>query len=200
MDNIIRTYPILDDERIFKDRYTKKDFEEHAYITKSVGNYEKWKNGINYITNRKIIVGGKTHQSIGYKNFYIKNALFTKLDGIDTEVYIRDTEGINQKIQKRNKEVQETICKINLLETWEEYVIFEEQKFGIPNVYNNTHRENDCLGSFVEYSYDSCNCRTCENWGGCSNPKGTQCYKCVKCNYKHSITIEYSKNPYNINF
>jgi hypothetical protein len=203
MENISRKYPILDLEVDYKNRYTHEDFEKHAKITKSLGNYEKWKNGINYETNRKIKVGGKTHQNLGYDNFYIKHDLFTKLDGIDVDLYIRETDEIKKKVQERNKEIQErnkeindTICKINLLENWEEYVTFEENKYGIPNVYNNIHRENNCLGSFVKDSYDSCNCRTCENWGGCSNPKGTQYYKCVKCGYKHSITIEFSNNHY----
>ena len=30
--------------------------------------------------------------------------------------------------------------------------------------------------------------------GGCSNPTGTQYYKCEKCDYKYGESINYSKN------
>ena len=82
------------------------------------------------------------------------------------------------------------------LETWEEYILFEGHNYGISNVYNNTHRENNCMGFLVKDYYDNCNCRTCENWGGCSSPKGTQYYSCVNCDYKHSVVIEHSNNHY----
>lgn len=47
-DNIIRKYPTIKDERLYKKRYTKENFERYKEITKSIENYEKWKIGINY--------------------------------------------------------------------------------------------------------------------------------------------------------
>ena len=195
MENIKRNYPILSNKADYERRYTQEDFEKHAMITKSIENYDKWMIGINFETNRKIKVGGKTHQNVGSNNFYIKGMIFTKLDGINANLYIRKTDKIKRRVQERNKEVNDTICKINLLETWEEYVTFEENNYGIPHVYNNTHRENNCLGSFVKDSYEYCSCSTCENWNGCSNPRDKQYYKCVKCGYIH-LTIVYSRSKY----
>jgi len=90
--------------------------------------------------------------------------------------------------------VYEIICKIKLLEKWEEYILFEGTKYGIPYVYKNTHRENNCLGLIIEDYYERCSCHCCEDWGGCSNPTGTQYYKCKKCNYKYGKSRHYSKN------
>lgn len=63
-DNIIRKYPILKDERSYTDRYSKEDFEKYKEIIKSIENYQKWKIGINYKTNRKIKIGEKHTQPI----------------------------------------------------------------------------------------------------------------------------------------
>ena len=201
-NNIIRKYPAIKDERVYKDRYNKDDFEKYKEITKSMENYEKWKIGINHKTNRKIKIGGKTHEQLGYENFYIKRGttysysyvLFTDLDGIKIELYIEETEKIKKEIEDYNSKVYEIICKINLLEKWEEYILFEGIKYGIPYVYNDIHRENNCFGLITEDYYKGCSCHCCEDWGGCSNPTGTQYYKCEKCDYKYGESSNYSKN------
>jgi len=105
-NNIVRKYPAAKDERVYKDRYNKEDFEKYKEITKSMEKYEKWKIGINHKTNRKIKIGGKTHKQLGYENFYIEHKtspysstyiLFTELDGINIETYIKETEKIKKK-------------------------------------------------------------------------------------------------------
>ena len=86
--NIIRKYPAI---RYESRRYDVQDFEKYKEITKSIESYEKWKIGINYRTNRKITIGGKTHQQLGY-DFYIKGDLFNKLHGINIELYLAQSE------------------------------------------------------------------------------------------------------------
>ena len=54
MTNIIRSYPKIKDERLY--RYSKDSFEKYKEITKSSENYEKLKIGINYKTNRKVYI------------------------------------------------------------------------------------------------------------------------------------------------
>tara|TARA_B100001094_G_scaffold87324_1_gene83549 strand:+ start:608 stop:1231 length:624 start_codon:yes stop_codon:yes gene_type:complete len=201
-NNIIRKYPTFKDEKLYKVRYNKEDFEKYKEITKSIENYEKWKIGINYKTNRKLKIGGKTHRNLGYENFYIKHGttwnysyiLFTELDGIDVELYIQETEKLKKEIEDYNLEACDVIKKINLLEKWEEYVVFKGIKYGIPYVYNNIHRGNNCFGLIIEDYYKECSCHCCEDWGGCSNPESTQYYRCKKCDYKYSKSIIYSKN------
>ena len=80
--------------------------------------------------------------------------------------------------------------KIQKLEDWNDFVEFEGKYYGIVKVYNNIHRENNCLGEMVFYKeeYKRCNCNSCENWlYGCSNPRGTylRYYKCNKCNCEY---------------
>lgn len=199
--NIIRNYPTQKDENLY--RYNREDFEKYKEITKSIEHYEKWKIGINYKTNRKIKMGGKTHMELGYENFYIKHKtssynysyiLFTELDGINIELYIEETEKLKKEIEDYNSNIYEIICKINLLEKWDEYIVVEGIKYGIPYVYKNIHRENNCFGLITEDYYKGCSCHCCEDWGGCSNPTGTQYYKCEKCDYKYGESINYSKN------
>ena len=86
-NNIIRKYPTIKDERLYRDRYNKEEFEKYKEIIKSIENYEKWKIGINYKTNRKIKIGGKKHIQFGYENFYIKHR--TLYDGYSYILYTK---------------------------------------------------------------------------------------------------------------
>lgn len=200
MENtVMHKYP---SKRIYEDRYTEEDFDKYKEITKSIENYNKWKIGINHKTNRKIKIGGKIHKHLGYENFYIKHGtshsysyvLFTELDDINIELYIEETKKLKKEVEEYNSKVNKIIEQINLLEKWEDYVVFEEIKYGIPYVYKNIHRENNCFGLVVEDYSEGCRCHCCEDWGGCSNPVGTQYYKCEKCDYKYGESIYYSKN------
>lgn len=198
---ILHEYPKTKDESLFVKRYSKEDFEKYNGITKSLDNYEKWKNGINYKTNRKIKIGGKTHMQIGYNNFYIKYGtpysysyvLFTELDGINSALYLQETEKLKEEILDYNAKVNDVISKIKLLATWEQYVEFEGTKYGLPIVYNGKHMENNCFGLIKEDYYENCHCSTCENWNGCGSG-GTQYYKCNKCDYKYSNAVDGSRN------
>jgi hypothetical protein len=145
--------------------------------------------------------------TIDYSYNY-QDILFKDVDSIDWENYFLETEIIynninkenesinenNKKIIEYNNEVDEVIKNINLLERWEQYIVFEGIKYGIPCVYKNIHRENNCFGSITEDYSERCNCHCCEHWGGCSNTTGTQYYKCKKCDYKYGESKNYSKN------
>ena len=195
-DNILRKYPTLKDERLYKDRYTKENFEKYTQIKNSIENYEKWNIGINYKTNRKIKIGGKTHIQFGYENFYIKNEtsygssyiiLFTELDGINIELYIQETEKLKNEILSHNVKVNEIICKINKLEKWVDFVEFGGIKYGIQKIYNNIHRENDCNGNINKKEVCIRECRECRGTTSFTEPCRCE-YKtnieCVKCGYK----------------
>tara|TARA_Y100000389_G_C17302060_1_gene433475 strand:- start:108 stop:689 length:582 start_codon:yes stop_codon:yes gene_type:complete len=183
-DNILHKYPILKDERLFTDRYTKENFEKYTQI--NLENYEKWKIGINFKTNRKIKIGGKTHIRLGYENFYIKGFLFTKLNDINIELYIQETERLKNEILSYNLKVPEIICKINKLEKWSDFVEFEGIKYGIQKVYNDIHRENDCNGN-INKEIVCWECRWCRGSASFIEPcrcSYTTNIECVKCGYK----------------
>ena len=184
-DIILRSYPENKYDRYNEYRYNRNDFKKYTEINKSRNDYEKWMEGINYKTNRKIQIGGRTHCKLGYEKFYIRGDLFIKLDGIDVEEYISIT---NEKERERwyyNDTRDGIIKQIQSLEKWEDYIIFENNKYGIPSIYNNIHRENNCYGVIKETYHESCRCHSCEDWGGCGS-SGTQHYKCENCEYKTS--------------
>jgi hypothetical protein len=94
----------------------KKDIENEHF-----DDYKKWKNGINYITNRKIKIGGKTHTRL--KEKIIKD--LTKYPALmDEYVY--------------NEIVDDIIEKIKKLKKWTDFIEFEGKKYGIPaHLYKN---------------------------------------------------------------
>lgn len=158
--------------------------------------------------------------NINHRKYYyeIKKILFNEIDDINInwEKYFLETTKIyndidiknkeidkqNEIINKKNKEINnynnnvcEIILKIKKLIKWDDYIIFKGEKYGIPTVFERIHRENDCNGLLEESFYESCKCRTCENWLGCSSPTGTQYYKCNKCSYKNYYEeIKHYKN------
>lgn len=179
-DKIIRGYPIKKDIGLYTNRYTQYDFYKYDDIKKNPENYEKWKLGINYKTNRKIKIGGKIHNQIGDEKLYTKKIDFDK---INIEQYLNETEDIKKTVISFNDLVDHIIIKINLLEKWEDYIEFDGKKYGINYVQNNIHMENNCLGIMEKDYFRKCTCSSCENWYGCGN-EGTQYYKCNKCNYR----------------
>jgi hypothetical protein len=169
---------------------------------------------LEHITNYSKSSQYDQNRNIQYKYDY-KNILFNEIDKIDWNKYFLETKKIkneidikNSKIDKQNKiineniekiriynnKVREIIKQINNLKKWTSYILFEEKKYGIPKVFEGIHRFNDCNGLFKESHYEDCGCSSCENWYGCSSPKGTQYYKCIKCNYEYSKSITYYKN------
>ena len=66
-DIILRSYPENKYDRYNEYRYNRNDFKKYTEINKSRNDYEKWMEGINYKTNRKIQIGGRTHCKLGYE-------------------------------------------------------------------------------------------------------------------------------------
>ena len=207
MDEIIRNYPnkkkLLKYPLRFQEDIINK-YKEFKNNTDLQNNYNKWKSGINYKTNRKIKIGGKVYNHLKY-NFIIhfdnKHILFEELNGIDFDNYLLETDNIYKEIDEQNiiinnynNKINIIIEQINKLEKWNDYIEFQGNKYGIPKVYDNIHRENDCLGNFIEDFYTSCTCRLCEDWGGCTNPQAKQYYKCNKCNHEIYKYVDCSKN------
>ena len=145
---------------------------------------------INY---RKYCVG-----DLNYYSYSNNNILFNHIDSIDWDTYFLETEQIynninnenmiinenNKKVIEYNNNINEVIKKINKLENWDEFIEFQEKKYGISYIYNNIHRENNCFGLIKKDYYKECSCSTCENWNGC-NRGGTQYYKCENCDYTY---------------
>jgi len=204
--NIKREYPTKKQEKRYPERYNSSIFEKFNEMnadTELQNDYKKWKDGINYKTNRKIIIGGKIHRELKQK-FMIggyNGVLFDILNSINVKEYLQETEKIKTEIDNDNdmtkdynKLVDSIIEQIERLGKWKEFIEFEGLKYGIPYVYKDMHRGNNCFGLIKQDYYEGCRCHCCEDWGGCSNPTGTQYYKCEKCGYKYSFLINHSKN------
>jgi hypothetical protein len=199
MQIIERQYPAKKRENTYPQRYDNSAFEklnEMNEDTELQNDYKKWKDGINYKTNRKIKIDGKIHRELKQK-FMIYTpgcVLFDTLNGINPHEYLKETKEIsnaidveNAIIKDYNKMVDSMIEKIQKLERWNEFIEFEGKCYGIRSkVLNNIHRENDCFGEMIflktekEYTfYDRPFCNY--------EDKETiySIYKCSKCNYEH---------------
>ena len=192
---IIRHYPMI---RGYPYRYTNDAFDKsHEMYNDPVltEHYNKWKEGINPHTNRKIKIGGKTYHSI--KNDFIISFLnsrgtwcsvfYLKLIEIDQEKYEKETIQLNHETDKENEVASSTIEQINRLQSWNDYVEFDGMKYGLPKVLNEIHRENDCFGQ-MEYDREKdYECRGCRN--NQVGPFQCLCHtftinKCNKCGYE----------------
>lgn len=160
------------------------------FILKHIVNFTKHNNYVNDI-------------DYIYKYEYV---LFTDIHNVNWDEYFLETQKIYEEINKQNepiieynnnvieynKEIDKIIKEINKLEKWEEFVIFEEEKYGINDIYNNIHRENNCFGNIISDYIEretsiNCQCSSCENWGGCSRTINIiQYYKCDNCNYTYN--------------
>jgi hypothetical protein len=185
-EKIIRSYPSKKDPNDYERRYSADAFEKYKDIVKTRENYEKWKLGINHRTNRKINIGGKTHDELKYKDFYItynngRMIIFEALDGIDCDAYFKETDILKSTIQEYNQRIDDVLIKLQMLPKWNDYVEFDGKKYGIPHLVGNIHRKNDCFGNLVEDYHENCLCNSGRCYNQCSKPWGTQYYKCSKC-------------------
>ena len=198
---IERHYPSKRQEKSYPKRYDNSIFEklnEMNADTELQNDYKKWKDGINYKTNRKIKIGGKIHSELKAKFMIYRcgGILFDTLNHINANEYLQETEKINNEIDVENavikdynKLVGSVIEKIQKLESWNEFIVFEGKKYGlIHKIKNDIHIENNCLGEMIfthektEYTFND---RPFCNY----DDKETtfSIYKCTKCNYENKI-------------
>lgn len=192
---IARHYPMT---RPYPYRYTSEAFDKsHEMNNDPVlrDHYNKWKEGINPRTNRKIKIGGKTYHSIK-NNFMISflhgthwcRVFYSKLINIDQERYTEKNNQLNHETDKENEVISSIIEQINCLESWNDYVKYDGIKYGLKKVLNHVHRENDCFGQ-MEYDREKeYECRGCKNGTG---PYYCLCNtytmnKCKKCGYEEN--------------
>ncbi len=200
---IERSYPIKRQEKPYPLRYDSSVFERFNKMNtpKLQNDFKKWKDGINYKTNRKITIGGKIHKELKQMfviNYGFDSVLFEDLNDINSDEYLQETIKINNDvdiendvIKKYNVVVDHIIEKIQKLERWHDYIEFEGKCYGITRtneVLNNVHIENDCLGEMVfirkktDYTFNDrpfCNYADKETI--------YSIYKCSKCNYEKKM-------------
>lgn len=161
--NIIRTYPEYKVRLSFERRYKERDFETFNKMINDanlMSNYQKWKEGINYKTNRKIKIGGPTHKKLdcfykyigGFGRVYIDDVInINQLDYLkETFEIAKDIRDKNDEIDKYNDIVKSIIAKIKNLQKWDEFIEFEGKCYGlVDKVKNNIHIENACNGEMI---------------------------------------------------
>ena len=201
LPTIERCYPNKKTKKSYPGRYDISVFEklnEMKTDTKLQNDYKKWKDGINYNTNRKIKIGLKLHNKLKEKFMinlsYCSSVLFEDLLNINVDEYLQETKKIyneidaeNTIIEKYNNTVKSVIERIQKLEKWNDFVEFEGKNYGlIDKIKNNIHIENDCLGEMIfireetEDRFD--NIRPfCYNE---DTSRTFSVYKCSKCNYE----------------
>lgn len=209
--NIIRHYPTKKNGEIYPLRYSKYVFDEFNVMNendKLQTDYKKWKDGMNYLTNRQITIGGKIHIKlkskfiIYYTHYYSKthlthqSVLFENLSDIDSQHYLQLTDTINNEIDtknsiitKYNELIDSIIGKIQMLKSWDSFIEFEGKQYGIANkVINNIHMENDCFGSMIYYTEQQYECKGCRDGTVCNGSYSCSCIKyainkCSKCGF-----------------
>jgi len=195
---IERKYPIKKYEKNYPERFSKLDFElfNKLNIKELQNNYKKLKDGINYKTNRKIKIGGRVYDRVKYDFFFnssCKSVFFEDLININQDQYLIETEKIKNKIDAENAEIQnynimvdDVIDKIQKLEKWDNFIEFESKKYGLQNILNDIHRENNCMGNMVFHKKTEHECRGCRDGMPFNSTYECNCYFiieniCDKC-------------------
>ena len=198
---IERQYPSKLQEKSYPKRHDNSTFEKLNEMNTNIelqNDYKKWKDGINYKSNRKIKIGGKIHIEL-MRKFMIYSCggiLFDTLNHINANEYLQETEKINNDIDVKNtiikdynKSIDSIIEKIQKLERWNDFIEFEGKKYGLTDkVKNNVHIENDCFGEMIftckETTY-TFNDRPFCNYDDIEETHSI--YKCSKCEYVKKI-------------
>lgn len=202
-ENIEREYPTKKQEKPYPERYDHSVFEKLNVMngdTELQNDYNNWKDGINYKTNRKIKIDGKIHNELKQK-FMIcmtncRGEIFDTLNSVNADEYLQETKIImneidveNAIIKDYNKVVDSIIERIQKIKRWNDFIEFEGKCYGITNkVLNNIHREHDCFGEMIfirkETEYFSNDRPFCLY----EDTETTySIYKCSKCNYENKI-------------
>lgn len=200
MADIIHGYPHY--KELLKYPYQKYNKSDIAKAHKMLNDADimekcnKLKHFINPLTNRKLKPTSKIYKKIR-DNYKICNMWPDELIAHDsTKNYLKQYDMLCKMVDEENKilhtynrSVEDAILQIDKLNTWDEYVIFNGEKYGLSRIVRGIHAENDCGGTIILEKTEGrlCECRLCESWGGC----GKLCndinyYKCSNCDYKYS--------------
>jgi len=96
---------------------------------------------------------------------------------------------MNDVIKTYNKAVDKIIQKIIGLEKWDDYIVFENKKYGyIHKTKNNIHIENNCMGDIIYVKQEKNECEGCRNPIMFNTPYTCNCRayditKCIKCGF-----------------
>lgn len=205
MDNIIRTYPNkLQYELLYKYvlnniEYDKYDFNRIKLCFQDI-DINKYISGINPHTGRKIKLDGKIHNKIfwnKYNIFYNKFNKFKNISEVDEFINSIDIKNNiikinNDNIRLINKHIDNIINKINSIIDWNDYIEYNNIKYGISIIYNNIHHYNNCNGTMINYDTINHECKGCCD--GVAFNGGYNCgcytikkYKCNNCDYLNEI-------------
>lgn len=203
---ILRYYPVIKKEQTYHLRYNCFVFEKFNEMNTNAelqNDFTKWKNGINYKTNRKITINGNLHNKlrekflIAYKCGGYPQILFSDLTTINPSEYLQKTikwnnivDYENALIQDYNKLIKSIRGKIEKIENWYDFVVFEGKKYGYPDkIRNNIHLENNCFGDMIftrEWTEHRDNLRAFR----IDTSETTYSIKtCSKCQYEHKIEV-----------
>ena len=197
--NIIRTYPKYKDRLKKPKRFNIEHFETFNKMIDDkdlMSNYQKWKLGINYKTNRKIKMGGDTHKKIDcfHKNIFSDSIYIDDVININQGDYLKETFEMEKDIANKNEEikryndiVKSVIDKIKNLQKWDDFIEFEGKYYGLVNkVRNNIHIENSCNGEmiFIETKREIV-CRDRPFCYTADTDYEYDVYKCSNCKYIH---------------
>ncbi len=178
-------------------RISKETFDkayEMSMNEEIVKEYEKWIQGINYKTGRKLNKRGSLYKKLGYK-FEVRERLFTEYLKYNVEEYLNESIKLKKERKERNEHIDELNKKIATLEDWNDYVEFEGEKYGMyTKIKNNIHLENNCRGNIILVNtYNEIrmsNCRPFATFMSNTDYEDTMGnYKCDKCDYKYTDTI-----------
>lgn len=196
--NIIRScYPQIQSKFPYPIRY---DDVIKAYIKmindkEFMNNYRQLKSGINFKTGETILKNGKIYKKLLNELSKQYNIILLKeLKRVNVEGYLKESKRIREEIDEKNREiisynekVESVIDQIKKLKKWNDYVIFNGDKYGVPKIFEGIHRENDCFGNIIHLKNENCNCQFCEELRKYGEKTNYSFRYCDKCNYLEEI-------------
>lgn len=148
---------------------------------------------INHRTGRAITKNSKTWKEIE-KEFILRDFdNYSRCDyvyfgdmNINHEEELKEHEKVIEKniiIQGKNDRINTVVDEINKLGSWNDYILFEGEKYGIPSVIKSIHKEYDCFGYIMSTTHNpSCRCVLFDE-----ENTDIQCmgfgtfFKCIRC-------------------
>jgi len=199
--DIKRCYPTKTKDLPYPNRYPIQIFEKRDEIMNNkilYDRYKKYKDCINPDTCRKITKGGRLYNKIK-QEFVIQYAYhYINLEDIEVinyEEYNNETNRLKADIDNKNNIInneniiiEHIIDEINKLTSWEDYIEFKGNKYGIPSIYNDIHRTDNCLGNMVFINKTTETYSNDRPFMSVERVTTYSNYLCDKCNFKHYIT------------